>query len=288
MARKVLITRRDRMQLSTVSFSGGSWEANLPLTNLCDYRPQYVAQASSTDSADTTFDVDLGQAYRIGLFHFQNLRITSNSTIRVQAGTDNTFATTLYDSGTVNGWPLDATPMDNNAWGDFTLTGAYASETFAAVGMARYFVPPAVLVVRYIRVTVVDTTAAVPLQIGVFGACEIWEPTAHNFDFGWTLNLVDESDLPKVPFGTTHITRRGKRRQLAIGLSNMPKDEIYSQGLDVIFAKANSEPLVIVPLPDDTASLEKISVYGLLSQSAQITNPYFTYYNMPLTIEQII
>lgn len=259
----------------------------MPIANIRDYRPQYVAQALSTSATDTKFMVDLGQAYRIGLFHFQNLRVTSNATIRLQAGTDPTFATNLFDTGLVNGWPLDAEALGTTAWGEFTLTGEYASETFTAVGLSRYFIPPSVVIIRYIHVAISDTTAAVPLQIGCFGACEVWEPS-HNISYNWSLSLIDESDVPRVPFGTTHITKRGKRRRLSIGLGNMPKGEILSQGLDVIMSKGRSDPFVIVPMPDDTTSLEKLSVYGLASEDGQIINPYYGYYDLPITIDQII
>lgn len=43
-----------------VTFSGGSWQAALPLTNLRDPLMSKVARSTDAATASTTFDVDLG------------------------------------------------------------------------------------------------------------------------------------------------------------------------------------------------------------------------------------
>lgn len=49
---------------TVVTFSGGSWESALPLTNLRDPLLHKVARSTSAALASTTFDVDLGVAAR--------------------------------------------------------------------------------------------------------------------------------------------------------------------------------------------------------------------------------
>lgn len=285
MARNILISRRDWVRSAGVTFSGGSWQ--LPLANLQDIRPQFVAQAADPEWTSTTFDVDLGAQRRVGLFHFENLLATSSGTIRLRAGTDNTFAATNYDSGWTTAWPQDKTPIGADNWGFLSITGIYESLEYVALGMPRIFVPPATIACRYIRVEVKDSTASEPLKIGVFGACEAWEAPI-NFKYDWQLTPTDESDVQRVPFGSTNITQRAKRRRMAFGFDEILRAEWLARQAALGMIKGISDPLVIVPFPDDTANLEKTAIYGLFSADPQFSNPYFQVYASTFTVEQLV
>lgn len=287
MARNILISRRNWLQEPSASVSGGNWR--LPLANILDLRPQYVAEAwNNIDWNNTRFDVDLGYTRKVGLFYFANLRASMLGLLQLQAGGDPTFVTNAYDSGVTTCWPGDGSdPFDVNPWGEFALTHVYMADEYEKLGMPRFLVPPAVIDCRYIRVTIRDSAARDPLQIGCFGASEVWEAPM-NFVFGWTTSTLDESDVRTVPFGSTYITQRSMRRRVSLGFDNIEEDEFRQRSLGLALIKGRSDPLVVVPFPDDTASLEKNSVYGLVSRDSEISNPFFARYAQPFQVDQLV
>lgn len=286
MARNILITRRHCLQDPAASLSGGGWR--LPLVNILDRRPQYVAEAwNNIDLSNTRFDADLGYVRRVGLFFFANLRASPMGLLQLLAGTDPTFADNEYEILTTC-WPGDGTePFEANPWGELGLTHVYMPDEYERLLYPRFLVPPAVIDCRYIRVIIRDITASEPLRIGCFDACEVWEP-AINFEYGWTDTGVDESDVRSVPFGSTYVTERSMRRRMSFGLPAIAEEELRGKAFGLRLIKGRSQPLCVVPFPDDTASLEKHSIYGQVSQDSQISNPYFARYALPFQVDQLV
>lgn len=275
---------RDFVRQPGVVLSGGRWAQ--PLTRLQDHNISFVAQAFSNDPSDTQFDCDLGVDRHIGLFFFQELRLTANATLRLRAGTDATFASTTFDTGTIAAWPIDSDPMTYRPNGEFTLTGAYPEDEYAQLGMPRYFVPQATVLARYIRFEATDTTADEALRIGVFGAAEVWSPS-RNFAYGRSVATIDDSEITRVPGGSVYIARRRVRQRHSYGVNFLPADEIWRQSLGFALDKGQSEPFVVVPDPDNTRGLERQSIYGLASTAPAFTNPNFGLYSVTFQIDQL-
>jgi hypothetical protein len=68
----------------TPTFSGGSWAAGLPLTNLQDRRLSKVARASSAALADTKFDIDLKTARQVRILALVGHNISTAGKVRVR------------------------------------------------------------------------------------------------------------------------------------------------------------------------------------------------------------
>lgn len=270
MARRILISRYNFVPLGTLS--GGSWSADDPLNNLQDINPQKPAIAASADPADTQFTFDIGFGQAFGLFHFANLNVDSGAKIRLRAGSDPTFAVNTYDSGTVDAWPKHGVDQ-------------YPSDEFIALGRPRCFIPPAVIAARYIKVEITNATT-VP-QIGVFAACQVLEPS-RNISYDWSIVPADESDVRRVPFGSTYVTAHStRRRKLAFGIKALPQDETIHLFLSAATALGKSTPLVVSPTPDDTDNLERLTVYGTFSQDPQFSNPFFGQFQHVYAVDQL-
>jgi len=280
------------------TFSLGAWLT--PFDALVDPRPQVVMAARSPSPEDTRFDINFGaQRNNVGLIHFQRLMVSQLATIRVRLSNDPNFTSTTYDSGVVSGWPVDKPQFSTSPWGNLTITGQYEVDEYMALGMPRYFIPPAPVTATYCRVNIADVSADVPAQIGCFGCCEIWQPI-RSLDLGWSTTFVDESDIETVPYGSRYILARGKRRRLNIGFSSIrqlpspgtspaPEDiELMQRALGWVAMMGRSTPLAISIFPDDTPNLEKRTVWGTLSDDVAIDNPYFATYRMSMTLEQLI
>lgn len=288
--RRIFIARRDWMQDSSASFDPavGYWAQ--PLSNMLDMNPQLAAEAmDNRDIASTRFAVDLGHQRRVGMIAFVALRACGLSFMQVQAGLDSTFATNVYDTGMIPTWPLDSTPGGLDAWDRWTLNGKYLEDEYFALGMPRVLIPSTVINIRYIRVIIRNQLAQDrPLTIGCFGVYDVWEPPV-NFEYKWTLTPMDESDVVRVPRGSTYVDGRGIRRRLSLGFPYLDDTEVWARGFGTMLARGKSEPLWVVPFTDagEISKFEKAAVYGLVSQDSVLSNPFFTQMAVPVQIDQL-
>ncbi len=236
---------------------------------MLDRRPQLVAQATGTS---LTFTVALGATRSIGLVHLQNFVTDPTGTIRVQAGS--------YDSGTVNSWATGT-------------AGVYAAPLYSALGRPRLFIPPAPVSTSSITVTI--NAVAAPLRIGFLGACEIWE-APEDLLIGPVRTIIDEADISQVPYGSTYVTERGKRRRIDFALP--PLADLRGSGddyvddfadvFDFVLVNGKSKPVIIAPFPDDTDNLERNAVWGLISTDQQFTNRFYGHHDTTFQITQLI
>ena len=173
-------------------------------------------------------------------------------------------------------------------WGGFSVTrtawpsdqlGVYDGLEYAALGRPRIFVSPTPQQASSVSVTI--NGGGSPLQVGYIGACEIWEPR-YNMAYGWRISYLDESDVTRVPFGSTYVTYRARRRRVSIAIDWIPDDRAFVGGDNLVpfaqgaFAIAgHSSPIIAIPDPEDTDNLERDAVWGLMSTDPEITNPFF-------------
>lgn len=287
MARNFLMTRRNWVQEPGAYFYGaGAW---YDLLNILDPRPQVVAEApDNMDWSATQFSMDLGAVRKVGLIYLINLRVSPLAIIEVTTSWDSTFATANTFHIIASGWPPDeAEPFEPNAWGELGLTHVYLPDEQAALGYPRMFVPPAVVDCRYIRVQIRDSTNVNPIQVGCFGVSEVWEAPI-NFDFGWSVTPLDDSDVQRVAWGTSSVTKRGQRRRLNVGFQALDENDFWVRPFGVMMRKGQSEPVVAAPLPEYAPRLEKSAVYGLINNDPQMSNPFFGYWALPFQVEQEI
>lgn len=275
MPRKPLISRLDWCQQSGVVLENGLWENNLPLTNVLDYRPQRFAESNGTGDSSTQFKVDLGAAREVSIFFFAYLRVISTANIRIVAGNTSDFSINIYDSGTISAWP----------W-DITTAAVYREAEYIALGRPRFIIPSSPITVRYIIVQVTGN-AVTTMQLGCFGACEAWE-SPNEFAPAPQITMIDGSLISTVPYGTTYIVPRGIRRRHNFGFPALTTTQMLGKSLNILLAKGKTEPIIIVPFPDNTNDLERTSVYGLVSHDNVISNPFFGHYAQPIQVDQLI
>lgn len=286
--RKLLLSGRNWPLEAGVTFSGGV--PSQPLSNLLDMRPQVVAEWSNpADPSSTIFQLDLGIERWIGVFAFFNFRTTMFGTVWIRAGVDPTFATNRYEYYAPT-WPADSDPFSFDAWGNYTIDGLYRPDVYARLGMPRIFLPAASVKCRYIIVVISDPTNSGSVQLGNFVAAELYEPTRH-FSFGGEFDLSgDESDVQTVPGGSSYIEQRGLRRKLNLGVNFLPTAEAWGQAWDWSVVAGKSTPIVAIPFsdPSEIKRLEKAAIYGLVTGTGGLSNPYAGLYSKPLQIAQLI
>lgn len=130
----------DDTVLYTTSISGGSWEADLPLTNLKDRRVHKKARSTNDDAASTQFDVDLGVARSIGIIALVGHNISPGATWRITGGTSS-GGSQVYDSGALN-----------------MTFSAEDAEDRDGIDFAAVHIPASAQSARYWRIAITDTS----------------------------------------------------------------------------------------------------------------------------------
>lgn len=262
MARNSIITTNDWAQDPGASISGGSWETQLPATNMLTLQPQLVAQATGSS---VSFIVNLGASRSVGLIHVQRLVTSSSGTIQVVAGS--------YDSGSVNSWATDG-------------AGVYPPLLYAALGRTRFFIPPAPVVTS--SVSFIINGGAAPLQIGYVGVCEIKELPG-NMLVGNVRSVIDESSIDQTPFGSTYVTLRARRRRLDFGVGGLSESNGDSVAMsDLSLVNGRSSPVVVAKFPDDTLNLERNTIWGLMTNDQPFTNSFYGHCDATFQITQLV
>lgn len=282
----ILIGRRNFIAQSGVIFTPDGIDWNLNLNRLTNINPQVVAQVSSNLQADTSFVVDLGAPRLVRAISFANFRASSSATMEITAALSD-IESPIWTSGVISVWPKDRAPFTMNPWGVLTLNGTYNFDLYESIGMQRIIIADPVINIQYIRVAVSDTSLASPLQIGVMGAWECWEPP-HDFAPGWTITMEDLSELHEVKFGSTYVTNRPIQRVMNFGFDKIDKTEVFQRQLDLMLYSRYSRPTIIIPFPEsDGDYLEKSTIYGLF-QSSQISNPLVDLYDSTYRVKQMV
>jgi hypothetical protein len=112
----------------TPAFSGGSWSASLPLTNVADRRLQKVARSTDALATSTKIIVDLGVARSVGMLAVLIPNLTKSTTPTVQwKGGTSSGASDVYNPGTQQAWPSgvtleDVTGSDGTVMNVWTVT----------------------------------------------------------------------------------------------------------------------------------------------------------------------
>lgn len=284
MARNLLISRRDWAQNGTFVSGIGAW--SLPLTRMLDPDPQLVAEAVVNDDwSATKFRINLGARHPVGVIWFANVRTTRLGLMRVIASLNSDMSSPTYDSGLIPSWPQDSTSGDYTPWGEWTVSGVYSGEEYGALGMPRFFVPPAAIEAQYVDVQIKDGTNSEPIQIGCFGCSEVYE-VGINFAYDWGVATIDDSEVATVPFGSTKTTDRGRRRRINLGFDLVDETEFWAKSFGLSLYKGRAMPLVVIPFPEETAQLEKQGLYGGFSDDGKLRNPFISVYAMALQFDQ--
>lgn len=270
----------------------GVWNPEMPRENMIDPRPQKIAEASSSlDINSTKFRIDLGFNRKIGLLAFINLRATSLGLLDVWIGDTSIsdYSSPVFYSGTLPCWPVDSVAGEFTPWGEWTLNGVYNIEEYTNIGMTRFLLLDEEVTGRYIKVEIRDTLNVDPLKIGCFCVCEIWEATdEYQLALGWNISAIDISDVLTVPFGSTDVVKRGIRRQLDMGIQGLSESDFQKKVLGLMLIKGRNQPLIALPVPDETESLEKLGVYGRVPEDGTITNSLYALYAYAFQLRQEI
>ncbi len=262
----------------TVSFSGGSWQAGLPLTNLQDPQLAVVARSVDANPASTQFDVDLGAQRLVKALAIPYSNASRDATYRIRASTvAGTFAgpSLVADSATAQVYPI-IYPWGTTLYGSASWWDGRMSPEEAAVSrmpIIQVFASPPIA--RYWRVEIIDPTNADGyLEIPRLVLASGWQGSL-NMAVGSELGARTLTGAVESMSGAGFYDRRNSQRTAKIVFNFLPGDEAMAQAYDLIKTIGIDQQLFFAWDPDDTAHRHRRSFLATIEKlgSVQASTP---------------
>ena len=280
-------------------FSGGAWDAALPLTNLRTDDVGLVAQSTSLDPADTQFTVDLGKARPIGGMVIGPCNCGAGATAVVTAYSDAAMTMQVYTSGALAG-TADSVDWANTgdwlAWEDpdFWLGIKSTDPEVEALPFYFYHVVPAAsassALARYWKVEIDDPSNPNGLlRVGRVILGRAYRP-AYNYSYGANeTGITWVTDTRESLMGRRTYWARYMRRRVRFGWEYLPEAEAFGDWFRLSARAGLHRQIFIVPEEADTGSLRRKRAFlATLTEAPAISQVIFENASMALQADEVI
>lgn len=274
----------------TPTFSLGSWQAALPLTNLQDRRLAKVARSTDALAASTTFDIDLGVARPVRLRAIPKHNISQAGTIRIRSSNAaGNFAAPVYDSGTLNVWPVVYPSGSLNSGRTEEISGGgdgkMTAEDASGFNLGLCIIASVYSSARYERWEIVDTgNAAGYIELARIFIALGYQPTI-NMSLGAKLGVESQTERFETDGGATIFMERPRRRNLTFAIETLPNDEALANIFDLHRRAGTSKQIMVAYDPTDTAHMHRRSF--LATQRDMSPLEQVSYYGMGTPISLV-
>lgn len=179
---------------------------------------------------------------------------------------------TINQSGSpaagIVGWLFDTGTVSAGAVAGYGA--AYKSFTVAAA--------------RYWRLDLADATVASNLQIGRVFLGPKWTPSV-NQEYGWSVTVLDPSDLDESYGGQEYADEKPQRRQVQFTLTWMNEAEMYGNAFAL--ARANGRVRDVLAIHDIAgAYLSQQAVWGLIQANEPLIHERAQIYRQKFTLRE--
>lgn len=274
--------------VSDATFSGGSWEATLPLTNLKNQQPTKIARSTNDSTASTLFVADIGRVAPVSMFALINHNLSADATIRFRLSTASNLSNPTIDA-TVDAIIANIV-FGSQPWGAFPWTGI-GSDVLPG-GLVSFYQHTSSEFGQYIGVNITDTgNPDSYVQIGVFKAGDPIIPSI-NMSYGARLKFIDPSRQSRTVGGQKYFDVKPKYRQFAAELSWMTEAEAIGSIFDMQNLRGISGGLFMIYDPDDADEIIlRRAIHGTLISLDDIVTANQTPaypYSYQIAVEELI
>lgn len=279
-------------------FSGGSWLATAPLSNVQTDDIQQAAISSDATAASSIMNIDLGEAKKVGMFVVGPVNLTEGAgSYRIRSYSDSAYTTQVYDTGTVviTGDVVDWS--DSNDWLEWEDVNFWSGILPSSVSELPLYIIDVVPLAQiaettqqWFKIELVDADN-VDGRISV-GAVRLFEslrpslnyaPDGNEFSFEWLTDAVESLG------GTKKYWRRGRRRRLRVNWPLLDEAELFSDFFLVGLKSGISQQVFVVPEEDDSADYKRRRAFlATFSQSPPIAQAAAGYGSTSLDLEEVI
>lgn len=258
------------------TLSGGSWEATLPLTNLQNRVLGKVARSSDALVASTQFDLDTSTTVkRFNVLAFVNHNLSLQAQVRIRSSTVSNFATTTYDTGWIDVWPMVYTVETLDWFSENFWSLKYTEEEISGYTPALIHVLPSANVSRYWRIEFDDTTNSDGyIQIGRMFMAPTWEPEENaatgSADIGWETN----TDVQRAISGAEYFQPRTPYRVARFTFDVLSQDEAFANAFEIQRRAGVDQEVLFIHDTADTVHQLRRRFLGRLRKLSAIEYPY--------------
>lgn len=259
--------------------------ATLPASNLQD---QQIVKIWRNTQTSAQIDVDFGQQRIVDFMALIRHNISQTGTIRWRLSAVSDFSTTVYDSGTIDAWPI-VEEFGTLPWGVFQWGGRLNPEVAAEYTISSFDVLTTAVQARYLRIDISDSLNADGyLQAGRLIAGPSYRPSV-NYANGVQFEFVDESRITKSRGGQTFVDEVERYRVMRFELINLPENEMFGNVFNSIDRlRGVSKDILVIPQPAKSSTWITQNIYGRIRQTQPITNSALTYYGRMIEVEELI
>lgn len=255
----------------TVAFSGGSWQAALPLTNL---RSSYMAEVSrSTNAAtgSTQMVCDLGSSRAIAGLSALGHNVSQSGRHRWTVATDSGFTSVVLAPGWEDSWPVSypqgTLPIGHRSF----LTGIPSLEEAAGEYPPLLHIPDAEVTGRYVKLEIDDATN----PDGYVEIARLFVCGGHRFGDGMAVDgaamayetpVQTVESLGGVVFSDDDLADEAPivRRVAVFQFQALEEDEAWTWVDQIIKRLGASRQLLFIWNPTDTAHRSRRTFVGQL------------------------
>lgn len=235
-----------------ITFSGGSWNASYPSSNLKLLPLARVARSSDALAASTQFVATLSQSRPIRLVALVRHNCSLTATFRVRLYSDTGLTSLVYDSGTLDVWPpvYSSTYLE---WADANWWHRkYTSDEIAGYPWTRPLWLGQVYSARAVKVEITDTAnSAGYVQVGLCEIAQGWQ-ASHNFRYGVEFGFEDGSEGQAALGGAEYFDQRPLKRVVRGEIPGLTHDEAMTRGYELFRRYGRVTPFLWFPFPGTT------------------------------------
>ncbi|MCK5297126.1 MAG: hypothetical protein KAJ75_09580, partial [Alphaproteobacteria bacterium] len=220
----------NRVDDSATTFSGGSWETALPLSNLKNRYLTKVARSTDAQKANTILNVDLATNRFVQVFALLKHNISNSGYIRVRAWDDAEHTIMLYDSDWKWAWPVVYADGQLEWEDDEWWTMSWPADT--NYPLFHLIVLDTPVSARYWSVEIDDEdNPAGYIEAGRLVMASGWQPDK-NFSYGAGLGWMSNTLADRTPGGVADFDERPSQRIQRLSLDHLTNDEAFALMLD--------------------------------------------------------
>lgn len=270
------------------TFSGGTWAAAYPRTNLGILPLSRVARTTNLTLAVTQFTATLSATRSLRALALVRHNITLLGLIRIRVWSDAGATVLTYDSGWIEVWPSLYLPADLEWEDDNWWLGKYTALDLAGSTATRPFWLDGIKQARVIKVEIDDATNPDGyIQIGLFEIAQGWQLSV-NPALGAEEGFRFRTQVAEAMGGARFFDRREKPRVARGEISDMPRNEAMGRGYEFLRQFDIDTPFLWFPYPDEpthwlrTAFLARSVDPGRIAWAAAVRSRF------PYSVEEVL
>jgi hypothetical protein len=280
-----IIGYQNRIDAATFA-AYGSWSTSLPLTNIKTRQLSKKARSTNAANSSTKLRFALDEELVIGSVAIVNHNMQKDATWRYRVYSDSGYSTLVYDSGTINVWPL--MPFGSYEWEDSRFWDLQLSdEEIALFTKTLTYVPDTIASAQYYQIEFFDSTNTDGyVELGRIFVGAIYQPTL-NMNLGASIGDETNTVVDVALSGAEFFDRRTSYRVAQFTLDHLTYNESIING-DII--KISGVDAEVVYIYDDNTALDlhRRAFLGRLRALSPISQPYNTRYQTTYEIKELL